>query len=146
MNASVQITSEVTELNEDDNLMLECVAASYPLPSITWLWQDTLLLQDTTETVTVVTTKQSFYEVHSRLERSSLIPEDSGEYKCRLDNPAGGQVLTDAVSISVMGENMLGDLCSHSVTISNQFIFFHAKYLCMVHLQRSLQLGCCTFK
>ena len=115
MNPSVEIISEVTELNEGDTLVLNCTADRYPTPNITWLWQDALLLEGNTATVTVINTGLSFYQVHSTLQRSSLIPEDSGEYKCRLDNSAGGQVLTDAISISVIGESMLCDLCSHCV-------------------------------
>ena len=104
MPPTINIVSTITELDEGDTLTLVCEAMAQSSSNITWLFQDALLLQENTDTITVTNTQTNFYSLRSTLERSSLIPADSGEYKCRLeDNSANGNiVITDAVSIDVL--------------------------------------------
>ena len=99
----INIVSTVTELNEGDTLTLVCEAMARSTSNITWLFQDALLLQDNTDTITVTNEQINFYSLRSTLDRSSLIPADSGEYKCRLEDSSanGNIVITDAVSINV---------------------------------------------
>lgn len=99
--------SSLQELNEMDDLVLHCTAEGNPTPQITWLWKDTLFVLNNTDTVTVSKTVQSFYQVSSTLRRTSLVPDDSGEYKCRLDSTTEGEVVTDVVDISVKGKKKL---------------------------------------
>ena len=91
-------------LDEGDTLTLVCDTMSKSAPNVTWLFQDALLVQENLEMVTVTNTVLDFYRTRSMLQRTSLIPSDSGEYKCRLeDDSAGNTVVIDSVFVDVIG-------------------------------------------
>ena len=103
---AISIVPTAIELNEGDTLTLACEAMAQSTTNITWLFQDALLLQENTETITVTNTQTNFYSFQSTLKRSSLIPTDSGEYKCRL-SANGNIVITDVASINVVGKHLI---------------------------------------
>ena len=103
---TISVTASENFLDEGDSVTLHCEATGYPLPTITWLWNNKALNHTNTDDRRTIESQpaEKVYEVRSKLTIANLVPDDSGEYRCRLDGTfLDGQLLTAEQNINVQG-------------------------------------------
>ncbi|XP_054868568.1 basement membrane-specific heparan sulfate proteoglycan core protein isoform X9 [Amphiprion ocellaris] len=87
--AAVSIQPSIADVQEGQNLELNCFAPGNPPPPVTWTRASGRL-------------SSNHQVVGSQLRILSATPEDSGEYICRVQgNPAGSHIHQSSVSVSV---------------------------------------------
>ena len=70
-----------------DNIVLTCSATGFPVPSITWYHNDTLVVATmTSPRIVGIPTR---YEISSTLTITSANTNDTGDYYCNITNSVG---------------------------------------------------------
>ena len=97
---SVNVTS-------NEQLTLMCNATGFPLPSIQWYQNGTLVTEDDRISISNLTDSRS---VLSTLTVSVAMTNDSGDYQCNATNSAGN-IVSDTVTVLVQGVCMCVCVC-----------------------------------
>ena len=93
----------------EGNIIQSCNATGFPLPSIQWYQNGTLVTEDDRTSISNLTDSRS---VLSTLTVSVAMTNDSGEYHCNASNTVGS-VVSDTVTVFVQGVCMCTHLCMH---------------------------------
>ncbi len=86
--ARVQITANDTVVQEGTSFTLVCAAYGDPTPEITWLKDNSAINVGLASDSRVSVTEELIDRTHvvSTLTVDGVLPSDTGEYKCRIDN------------------------------------------------------------
>ena len=85
-------------LVEDDTLNIECRASGYPLPSVRWYFEESLL--NHSDRVRFTTAEKNLVG-NSTLRISDMQYEDAGEYTCEAVNVIEGEETSHNQTITV---------------------------------------------
>nr|XP_039267088.1 uncharacterized protein LOC120342363 [Styela clava] len=80
---AVTLSSESAELQEEENLKIDCTAKGFPLPVVSWYKDEELLTNDSNERV-----HQSIESASSTLVINNSHLTDAGRYRCFATNAA----------------------------------------------------------
>ena len=100
----VNLTRE-TEIPVGTTLSLSANITTYnlPLTNITWFFNETITIDEEDRINLTIPSFSVQGSVISSLQRTSVIPVDSGEYKLIASNPAGSSELS--ISVTVTGKS-----------------------------------------
>lgn len=112
-----------------ENFTLTCTASAFPLPNITWLHNDSIVIENSRITTTQTTTPRT---VTSSITINNATVSDSGTYVCRVGAPSGTNFNTtasDTALILVQGGECI-NVCAFVTLVYVETVVMSTLSLC----------------